>query len=309
MIYVLGRMAAVIAIGILWRIKPIQIGAGALQRALMALIYTVLLPAMVLMVLWKAPMNTNMVHHIIVTAGSTAAALAAAWFLMRKQGWSPATKGALLLAAAFSNVIFLGIPVSQTLVADWTIRTAIEFEVFAIVPLLFTIGVMLATSTEHHKAQPAFVELFKQPIVWAAIAGILFNLSDTKMPWWLSKWLVLLTSGMTPLLLIAVGLSLQWRTQWSKLAPQLMIVVAIQLGVVPLAVWLLANIVDLNGLQTFRSLMLQAAMPSAMLGFVVCERYKLDMSVYTAAFTATTVLACITVPLWYNAMKSGLIGL
>jgi hypothetical protein len=286
-----------------------QVSADALQRSLMALLYVVLIPGLVLTVLWKAPINVNMLRIAAVTIGSTAAGLAAGWFLLRNQNLSPGIKGAFIIAAAFGNVVLLGIPVSTTLVASWTTRTAVAFEAFAVVPLLFTAGAILVHRLgAQGSGGPPWMGVFKEPVVWAAVAGILLNLLQVKMPGWLGASLNLLSAGLTPVALITVGLALQWHVQWNQIVKFMLPVAAIQLILVPLALWILIHIVGLAGPQTINSLILQAAMPTAILGFVLCERYKLDTGAYSAAFTLTTALAFITVSLWYQALKSGLIG-
>lgn len=312
MLYAFTKLAAFVGIGLLWRVvKPWQLSAGALQRPLMALLYSVFLPALALTVFWKMPLNANTLRVAVVVAGSTGLALAAAWFLLRHKPLSPGVKGAMILAAAFSNVVFIGMPVTQTFIATWTSRAAMQFEMFAVFPLIFTAGVMVASSAGGRGGREApWLDLLKEPMVWAAIIGLLLNGMNARMPPWLNSWLSMLVVGIgiAPLLLITVGLSLKWQPQWSQLVPVLVIVAGIQLLLLPFLVWALANVIGLAGPQTLRALMLQAAMPSAILGFVICDRYGLDSSAYAAAFTATTALAVVSASFLHMAMRSGMIS-
>jgi hypothetical protein len=43
---------------------------------------------------------------------------------------------------------------------------------------------------------------------------------------------------------------------------------------------------------------IEAAMPSMVLGLVFCDRYGLDTALYAAAVTLTTLLSLLTLPLW-----------
>jgi len=38
------------------------------------------------------------------------------------------------------------------------------------------------------------------------------------------------------------------------------------------------------------------------LGIVFCDRYNLDVSIYAAAVTITTVLSLLTLPMWYQVL-------
>jgi len=44
-------------------------------------------------------------------------------------------------------------------------------------------------------------------------------------------------------------------------------------------------------------------MPTMVLGLVICDRFKLDTSLYAEAVTVTTALSLITLPLWLEAVR------
>ena len=307
--YLLGEFVVFMGIGMLWRrFMPMQVSADALQRSLTALLYVVFVPGLLLTTLWKTQMDATLLRIAVAAVGSTAAGLAAGWFWFRNKNLSPAIKGSFIVAAAFGNVALLGLPVSTTLVAPWTVRTAATFEAFAVVLLLFTAGALLVYRLGGQESgRRPWMDIVREPVVWAIAAGIALNVAHVRMPAWAGAWLNLLSAGLTPVALIAVGLALQWHTQWNQIARFMLPVAAIQLILIPVVLWVLVHIVALRGAQTLSSLVLQAAMPSALLGFVFCDRHKLDISAYSAAFTLTTALAFITVPLWFQALKMGLI--
>ena len=47
---------------------------------------------------------------------------------------------------------------------------------------------------------------------------------------------------------------------------------------------------------------LDIAMPSMILGIVLCDRYKLDSSLYATAVTLGTALSLVSLPLWYKLL-------
>jgi len=93
---------------------------------------------------------------------------------------------------------------------------------------------------------------------------------------------------------------LNWNPSWNNQLVGVIPVVVIQLLLVPLLMWGMASLFGSAGLNTTKALLLDSMLPATLIGFVMCERYKLDMEGYALAFTASSVLALITVPIWYN---------
>ena len=309
MLKILYQLGFFVGLGVAWRyISPMGVSAGAMLRPVLVLLYTVFLPALTLSVMWNLPLTSTTLRIVLVMIGATAVGLAAAWFYFKSRNISPRSQAAFILAAAFGNVLVLGMPITQAVVAKWTVRGAVEFEVFAVLPLLFTAGVFIAHKLGEKGNEAPGVGLIKQPIIITALLGLLLNLAKVKMPDLVAVWLQMAAVGIVPLGMIAVGLALQWHKQWNELISYLVPVAVIQLVIVPLALWGLFHIFGLSGPQTYRSMMLQAAMPAMLIGFLFCEKYKLDMTAYTAAFSFTTVVSIATTPLWLSLITNGVLS-
>ena len=309
MLQTLLKFSFFIGIGIAWRYaKPMQISAGALRRSLLAILYLVFLPALVLSVIWQVNFSGNTWRILVVMLLTTGIGLAAAWFYYKNKNISNNVKGAFILAAAFGSVLVIGMPITQDWVARWTVRTAVYFEAVVMLPILFTAGVLLAKEFGESTKSIFGIELIKEPIIIAVILGLILNLADVKMPVLVSNWLTIAKLGILPVGLIIVGLSLYWHKQWAKLIPAMLPIAILQLILLPLLLWGLFHLFGVTGVQTFKSMFLQAAMPSMVLGFIICERYKLDSTAYTAAFSFTTILSLITIPLWWTLIQKGFIS-
>lgn len=296
-------------LGVAWQfVKPMGISAGGMLRASLGLLYTIFLPALALSVMWSLPLSSTTLRIVLVMLLTTTAGLAAAWFYFKTRRISPRSQAAFILAAAFGNVLLLGMPITQSMVAKWTVRGAVEFEVFAVLPLLFTVGVLIAYRLGEKGSEAPGVGLFKQPIILMTLLGLILNLAKVKMPGMVAGWINLATAGIEPLAMLAIGLALQWHKQWNEWLALLVPVALIQLLFMPLILWGLFHLFGLAGPQTFQSMLLQAAMPAMLLGFIFCEKYKLDTTAYTAAFSFTTVVGFATTPLWLTLMKNGVIG-
>lgn len=309
MIETLLKFSFFIGVGIVWRFaKPMQISADVLRRSLLAVLYLVFLPALVLSVLWQAKLGANTWRILLVMLATTGVGLAAAWYYYEKKNISNNVKGAFILAAAFGSILVIGAPVTQAWVSHWTLRTAVYFEAVVMLPVLFTAGVILANKFGGNTKNNVALSLFKEPIIIAVLLGLILNLAKVKMPVLVANWLNMTKLGVLPIGLIVVGLSLHWNKQWHKLVPVMLPVAVIQLVLLPIVLWGFFHIFGVSGSQTFKSMFLQAAMPSMVLGFIICEKYKLDSTAYTAVFSFTTVVSLVTLPIWWTLLKNGTIS-
>jgi predicted permease len=304
MFQVLLVMAGVIALGVLWR--RIKIGSSppdASRRVLTDFVYYIFLPALVLRVLWKAPLGWETAKIAVIAAACVLLALLAASTWYRRRGTQPDIAGALILAAAFPNVTYLGLPVLEATFGPWARSIAIEYDLFACTPLLLTVGVALARRLgEADGGARKTAALLRIPAVWAALAAVGLDLLGIDMPEWCRNGLDLLGAAVVPLMLVAVGLSLQWQPPRWELMAAFLPVVVIQLIAMPMVAWLLGHAIDLSP-SLMAPVTLEAGMPSMVLGVVICDRFHLNTPYYAFAVTLTTLVCILTLPLWHAILS------
>src|SRR5690606_12281112 len=138
----------------------------------------------------------------------------------------------------------------------------------------------------------------KVPALWAALLAVALNAGGVAMPELLHGTLGHLSSGVVPLMLLSLGLSLRTDVLRSRRVGALLPIVLIQLFLMPLLVWGVASATGLEG-EVLTAVVLEGAMPSMVLGIVICERYGLDTGLFAAAVTVTTLLSFFTLPLWF----------
>lgn len=301
MLEVMGQMAALIACGVGWRLlRPGGLDADATRGAVTGLVYYLLLPGLVLSVLWGAPMGAESLRISATAAGGVLASLALGWVVLRAFGTGPRITGTLLLAGAFPNATYLGLPVLEATFGEWARRIAIQYDLFACTPLLLTVGILLAGHYGNAARENPLLTLLKVPPLWAALAAIALNSAAIAQPSWISAFLESLGTGVPPLMLIALGMGLTWGSwSWARL-PGMGLVLLLQLAVQPALVWGLAGGVGLSG-EVFRAVVVEAAMPTMILGVVLCDRYGLDTGLYAKVVTLTTAVSLVVTPLWYGA--------
>lgn len=304
---VLWQMALMIALGVGWRLlRPWGLDADVTRRAVTGLVYTVLLPALVLLVLWRAPLGADAARTALAAAGGVLFGLGAGWGAYRALGASRAATGALVLAAAFPNATYLGLPVLEKALGTWARGIAIQYDLFACTPLLMTVGILFARThgeaTAGGNGEHPLVSLLKVPPLWAVGLAVALNLGGVPLTPGIEGLLSSLGNSVPPLMLIALGMGLTWGAVGVRQVPLLAPAVAIQLVLVPLLVWGLAVALGLTGdLRT--GVVLEGAMPCMVLGIVICDRFGLDAGLYAAAVTLSTILSLVTLPVWFDLVK------
>jgi len=132
---ILIQAAILILAGTLW--NGFRIGGQdpqLVRRAIGDLVYFMLLPALVLAVLWSAPLGLDSLRIAAAAAAGVLAGLllAALWYGLR--GTQPTRTGALVLAAGFPNATYLGLPVLKHTLGPWAASIAIQYDLFALPP-------------------------------------------------------------------------------------------------------------------------------------------------------------------------------
>jgi len=304
-------MAIIIVAGIGWRMILGQVSAERMRSHLTQAVYHIFLPALVVHVLWQFPVGLNTIRIPLVASLSVLLSLLAAFLLYGNgklvsafmPGNSNKAVGALLLASAFGNFSYLGLPIlTQTFGREAQV-VAIHFDVLASTPILFTLGIIL--SRHYGKAAAdmhPLLSLLQTPAIWAALAGITLSLMAVPMPVWLDTTLATLEAAVVPLMLLSVGMALRWQAGWLARIPILLPVIAIQLALMPLIAWSACLGVGMPE-QYLAPAVIEGAMPSMVLGLVICDRFKLDVGLYAEAVTLTTILSLFTLPIWLEIVS------
>lgn len=299
---VILQMAGLILCGWLWRVlKPAGLNAAQTRTVLTSLVYYLLLPALVLSVLWRAELDESALIIASAAALGILSGMLLSLLASRLTGITSARTGAILLATAFPNATYMGLPVLDEVFGSWASSVAIQYDLFACTPLLFTLGVLISARLGRPGAasQVPLSDLSRIPALWAALLAVALNLLAVPVPVVVDGWLDLLQRGVVPLMLIALGLSLQWQRTGRQDIALYGLVIVLRLFVLPGLVLMYVGNFQLSA-QLQAAIVLEAAMPSMVIGIVLCERFGLDTGLYAALVTITTVLSLFTLPLWYG---------
>ena len=154
--------------------------------------------------------------------------------------------------------------------------------------LHFTLGAWII---DHHAR---FGRLLKNPMVWSTIAGFLFAVLRPPLPDWMAVTFKMVGDGLIPMMLLSLGVRLtaiDWRDA------RLGVIGGLVCPLTGLAMaGLLAPFLGLSPMQT-GLLFLFAALPPAVLNFMVAEQYRQEPGKVASIVLVGNVMSVIFVPI------------
>lgn len=297
---VLAAMLACIAAGSLLRVIPAPLNPSQLRLGLTHCVYWLFLPCLTCLAMWQAPVGWISFKLSAVAAASVGCGLLLGAGYAYWRHLSAARLGALLIAAGFTNVVYLGIPLLTHLYGPWTQGLIIQYDTFASTPLLFISAAVIGARYGARHSQPIhpLTALLKVPALWGAILGLVANLLALPLITPIELTLGILSQAVIPLMLVSIGLALNFAKPSRQDVRDLSAVSVIQLGAIPGLAWLLTPYLALpEGWP--QAVVLLTGLPCMLLGLVFCEKYQLDSAFYATAVAVTSVLSLLTLPLWF----------
>lgn len=186
----------------------------------------------------------------------------------------------------FPNAGNMGLPLCLFAFGDQGLALGIAF--FTVTSLgNFTLGVWLAAG------DISLCRLFRNPLIWATSAGVIFLSLEVQPPLWLANTTKLIGDFTIPAILIALGVALA-QLKVANLGR------AVWVGVLRLALGLatglvLAELFHFEGVS--RSVMiLQCTMPVAVYNYLFAQRFKNRPSEVAGAVVISTALSFLTLP-------------
>ncbi len=210
--------------------------------------------------------------------------------------------GVIIQGAFRSNFVLFGIPVTASIYgAENTGVTAI---LIAFVVPLFNILAVLVLSMYSNKKQSTsqtIKNIMKNPLIIASILGFIFALTRIKLPVMFEEVLGDVSQIASPLALIALGGSFQFKSV-GKYIKQLSITVLSKLVVLPaiamgVAVWL-----GFRGMELC-ALMVMLTSPTAVSSYTMAQSSNANGELAGQVVVMTSLFSIFTVFLWIFTLK------
>ena len=211
--------------------------------------------------------------------------------------------GGLILVCALGNTGFLGYPVIYGFYGDPGLVRAIFCDMGSVIASLLIgtfVGITFGEGIKGEGNTPIYIikRLLRFPPFIACILSILFiilGIGLEDIPTFLVDTLNYLSKATVPLIMISLGLSLSPSSTKFGIKYGI-IALLVRMGVAPLLAAILSMMFLLEGLER-NVLILQSAMPSAMMSLVFSLLYRLDIKLVASACFITTITSLVFLPI------------
>lgn len=246
-------------------------------------------PALVFRSLYRMSIDVTMLQHVaVITVGVLLAGLGLGY--LASHGQSRRRRAGILLASAIGNNGNMGIPICLFAFGEAGVALATVY--YAITSFLGNTAGVVVASAGSSTILRALVHSLQSPVLYAAVFGLLLNQTDVSVPANILSAVELLAGAAVPGMLVLLGSQLRstrfggdQRIVWRS--------VLIRLVASPLVAWALCSLLGIGGLER-QVLIVQAAMPTAVMTTVLATEFDAAPRLVAAAVLATTLLSMVT---------------
>ena len=212
-------------------------------------------------------------------------------FIPRLLGGTAKQQGVWRYSLVFSNMAFIGYPVSVALFG----QEALFYAVILVLPfnlLSYSIGPLMLAG----KAKFRWQQLLS-PCIVASVIALMIALFHINMPALLGECLNFVGSLTTPLSLLVVG-SLLADLPFGRAftSPRLWALAALRLLILPIVLCLLLKWTDIGTPLVVNIAVILMAMPTALNGSMLAMEYGGDTECMAQSIFLTTLMSIITIP-------------
>jgi predicted permease len=234
-----------------------------------------------------ASSDINLTDFTTIAVAALAIILIMALFVFLILKITNSDKKGLYLPMVFGNTSYLGYPIALFAFGMDGLSRAVVYDMMNSL-VIFSLGIYIV----HHRNE--IREAFKVPLLYAVVIGLLFNLLKIPIPQALFQPIEMIGMITIPLALLVLGYKLTEIKISAAKTAFLASTFRILGGV--LVALLLINLFSIDGLVK-EIIVLQAAMPSAVMSMILAAKYERDASLVASVVLITTVLSMISIPL------------
>lgn len=283
--------AGVRRLGILRREDGVLLVRVVIYLALPALVFLVLLRADLEASLVLAPVAGWLVHLIILVPLLVA---------VRGLHLDSPRGGAIVVATAVGNTGFFGLPLIAASGHEFSVAAAVMYDALSTGIITWTSTVAVSSAMGEGGRGPRVEwrrvgRALLLPPLWALVAGLGLNLVGVnELPDAIERPLEILEGAVLPLVMIYAGLMIDvrgLRRVWRDVSA----ITVARLGVGALVGLGVAVLLGLEG-DIFNTVVIMAAMPTAMMSLVLGGQFRLRTDIIAGAVAVTTLLCTATLP-------------
>ena len=203
----------------------------------------------------------------------------------------------LLLCVALGNTSFLGYPLVRALLGEDALPFAVIYDQFGAFLILSTFG-LYVLARYGGDARPTAKLVARRIATFPPFLALVFGLTlmPEAPPAWIAGGLQRLADALLPLVVLAIGLSLQLKLPRDELKP-LAVGLALKLAVMPLIALGLAPLLGLTAVQ-HDTVVLESAMPPMITAAALAISHRLAPGLAAAMVGYGILLSLLTLPAW-----------
>jgi predicted permease len=175
------------------------------------------------------------------------------------------------------------------------VLTLLAAGIGVMIPLVNALAVLVLSRGNATRKEIA-IGVISNPFFLASVAGVLVNLSGLKLPGILDHTIDRVAQAALPMILMSIGAALNWEL---VLRPNRFAIAVhtVRLVALPALVWV---VVTAFGLQSTlaAAVLLYSGLPTSSSAHLLAAKYGADQRPVAAIVTQSSVLGCITLPLW-----------
>jgi malate permease and related proteins len=279
-------------LGARWRRLPADVPA--------ALVFYIFAPALVFHAMSTTTVSANDSLKIVaVLLASFVAMYIVAMLWSTFRGYDAPMRAGFAVGATTPNVGNMGLPVSQLAFGDLGLQIAVMNFVAGAV-LVNTAGIAIAAMAGGSR-RDALLAPLKYPALYAAAAGIMVNVTNFDLPVAIETPAESLGAAAIPTMLVVLGIQLGSMSGGDSLVDLAAVNIA-RLLIAPAAAWLAVEVLDIEGV-TRGTLIVLAAMPTAVSAIVLATTFKARPSFVTQVVVSSTLASMVTLTLLINLVR------
>jgi len=191
------------------------------------------------------------------------------------------------LPVMFMNSGNMAFPLSLLAFGPDGLAVAVIFYV-VISLMVYSLGIYIA------KGSGGLGEIFRLPLIYAAVVGVAVNLSGAHVPGPVISALGMLGAATIPIMQISLGYRLysaRLTDPWVSIAGS---VIRIAGGLA--IAWVAVSAFGIDGMNR-KVILLASAMPSAVINFIISQKYRTDGNLVASTVATSTFISIFTTPL------------
>lgn len=256
----------------------------------------VTLPSLIFVNLSTAEINGDMIVLPVAALILSAVCMLIAYLFCSARGYSKVKTWTIMIACAMMNTGFLGFPITMGVFGNAGFLNAIFFDLET--TLIFVIFGMVLVSVFGGNRRDVLKQSVTFVPLWAVIFALIFNIFNLKYGYVLENSLTYLGEATIPLIMITLGLRLDFRDIKHSISDSLFVAL-VKLIVAPLVMFFILTSIDFGGL-SFKVAIIEAGMATAMNALVLSINYDLDTKLMSSMIFTNTLLALVTLTFIIN---------